>query len=212
MRALGRPQKGFDLASERGIIHFHLNGRDDPDISWNLFSTDNLHDISSDQLLRRDLGEFALTHALGSGGKHVLEAFHECFGLGLLQEGDDSGDEDDDDEDESEIEVGKVACRLHDIGDDAENGADPQQNGEPVGDFLEEANPAWRFFLLRQFVVALFLVPSQGSSSGHSRFDVGAESAEQFLEGDFVLVHALDFVCLFIHLALLEFLLILGEF
>jgi hypothetical protein len=27
-----------------------------------------------------------------------------------------------------------------------------------------------------------------------------------------VLVHALDFVCLFIHLALLEFLLILGEF
>ena len=211
MRALRRPQQRLDLASQRRVVHFHLNGSDNPDISGHLFAADNLDDVSADQLFCRDLGEFAVTHALGGGGEHVFETLHEGFGLRLLQKSDDPRDEDDDDQHEGEIEVGQVAFGLNDVGDDAEDGADPQQDGEPVGDFLEEADPTWRFLLFGELVVSFLLVPPLCAFSGHARFDVSPEPREQLLQRDFVFVHALDLVRFAIHLPFLQCLLIFRQ-
>lgn len=72
------------------------------------------------------MSHLSIPDASGTGRKHIFEALHECFRGRLLKESDDSSDEDDNNEYEGEIEIGLVTIGLHDVSDDAEDGADPQ--------------------------------------------------------------------------------------
>lgn len=65
---------------------------------------------------------------------------------------------------------------MDDVGDDAEDGAYPEHDGEPVGQFLQESYPGGSLLLLWEFVVAFLKVASEGGLSSESGFQVDAES------------------------------------
>lgn len=210
VRAFWGAKQWFNFSGEWRVVHFHLDGRYNSQVGGHFLSTDNFHDISPDQFLSGQLGQFAISEALGDRGEHILESLHEGLGLCLLAEGDDSGDEDDDDEHEGEIEIGEVAEGLHDVCDDAEDGADPQHDGEPVCDLLQETDPPRGLLLLRQLVVTLFRVTLYRCLRPHAGLQTGPEAVDQFLHGDLVLIHALDLSSLLVGLAFLEVLFVFG--
>lgn len=208
MGAFGGPQQRLHLSRKWRVVHLHLTTRNDPQISRNFLSTDNLHNVSPDQLLSRQLGQLPIPETLGDRRQHVLESLHQRLGLRLLREGDDAGDEDDDDQHEREVEVGQVAGGLDDVGDDAEDGAHPEHNGEPVCDLLQESYPGWRFLLLGELVVTLLCVAAHCCLGAHAVLQTSPEAVHQLLQRDLVLIHALDLPRLLLRLPLLKLLLI----
>jgi hypothetical protein len=51
VRAFWGAEQWFHFSSEWRVVDFHLNRRDNPQVSGHFLSTDNLHDISPHQLL-----------------------------------------------------------------------------------------------------------------------------------------------------------------
>ena len=97
---------------------------------------------------------------------------------------------------------------MDDESDHTKDRADPQHDGEPVSDFLKEANPSGGFLLFWKLVVTFLQISSGGCFSCQTSLEVSSESIAELLHGDLVLVHSLNFSCFLVHLAGLSFFLI----
>ena len=125
-------------------------------------------------------------------GHHAGKGLHDLGGLGLLVVGEDAGNNDDHGEDDAEVQV--VIRRLlqrgglDGVGEEAEEGAQPEQHGNAAKQRLEELDPLRGGGGRGEAVEPIPLLVGLGLGLGEPRLRVAVVAAVQLLHRDLVVV------------------------
>lgn len=189
MGAVSFTEEKVRLSREGGVIDLEFSGLDDSDISGDLVSGTEFDDVSWDELGSIDLDLLAVSDGGALRWEEVFEGVHEGVRLGGLHVGDGSRQENDDEEHDGEVDVGETLGGGEEIGHDTEASSDPEHDGEPVGDFFEEEDPAWGFLAFWEGVISEFEISPFGFSLCESVILIRVESFHEFFDFDFVVIH-----------------------
>ena len=84
--------------------------------------------------------------------------------------------------------LGRDPSSLDGVGEEAEDGAEPEEHGEPAEEVLRELDPLWRGWGRREGVGPVALAVGLGLRLGQARLQVGAQALAQLRERDAVRV------------------------
>lgn len=143
------------------VTHLEVPGFDDTDVSGDSVSELDLDDIAQHEVLGAQSQLLALTDDGGELRDHVLEGLHDLGALGLLVVREDTGHDDDGGKYNTQVKivVGRLIAgtRLDGVGDEAQDGADPQQQRKATKEIFTELDPFRSLFGRRQRVRAIAL-------------------------------------------------------
>lgn len=147
--------------SQLSETHLEVPGFDNTDVSGDSVSELHLDHVSKDQVLGAQRQLLALTDDGGELRNHVLEGLHDFGALGLLVVREDTGHDDDGGKYNTQVKivVGRLIAgtRLDGVGDEAQDGADPQQQREATEQIFTELDPFRGLFGRRQRIRAIAL-------------------------------------------------------
>lgn len=156
MSLVGLLKDLLSLAGQGRVVDLKFVALVQDDISGDAVSTLKLNNVTGHKFVSFSGFPDAVTADLTFLGDEVLEVIHEGGSLGGLRVGEDAGDEHDDSEHDAQVEVGLVGLvLLEPVGDKAEDGTEPEEEGEKAGLLLEEDDPGGGPASLRQLVETL---------------------------------------------------------
>merc|ERR1719431_192905 len=125
---------GLGLASEGGVVHLESSALDDPQVSRTPVTELDFHDVSKGQLLSLHCDLLSIPSCYSILGNQVLESLHDLGRLGFLVVGEDARDGDDSRKYNAKVEViirgFLVVCCLDGVGQEAEDGTKPEEQGK----------------------------------------------------------------------------------
>lgn len=140
--ALRGARLGLGLPGERRVVHLAALSEQQPDVCGNLVPSFNLHYVPDHQLLCRNDLLLRIAKDKRLLRDHLTEAGHDVGTLGLLVVSKDARQQDDQDEHGAQVHAvqgrGLVAGILNSKSDPAQDGAHPQEEGEPPHHLLQE--------------------------------------------------------------------------
>jgi len=120
----------FGLSGKRRVVDFHSGRLDDSDVGGDSVTTFDGNDISNDEVLGVDALGDASSGDAGHIGNQVLERVHNVASFSLLKVRENTGDDDDGGQYDTQVEIifhgVGIAARLYRVGDEAQNGTNPE--------------------------------------------------------------------------------------
>merc|ERR1719422_138525 len=122
------------FSSKGRVVNLELSGFNDSEISRNSVSKLHLDNVSESKFSGRYSDFLTVTSGKSILGNKILERLHDLGRFGLLIVGEDTSDSDDSGQDDAQVQVViwrlLVGGGLDTVGDEAENGSEPEQTGE----------------------------------------------------------------------------------
>jgi len=145
VRELGRSRLRLGFARQRAIVHLESACLDDPDVGRYPVAELYVDDVAQHEILRSESELLTLPDHSGELRHHVFERLHDLARLALLIVREYTRDYYDRRENDAQVEIVVVwilaGRRLDRVRDEAENRADPQQEGETAKQILAEFYP-----------------------------------------------------------------------
>merc|ERR1719322_1135373 len=183
---------GLGFSSEGRIVNLELSGFNNSEICRNSVSKLHLDNVSESEFSGGDSDFLTVTSGKSILGNKILERLHDLGRLGLLIVGEDTSDSDDSSQDNTQVQVViwrlLVGGGLDTVGDEAENGSEPEQTGESRKEILTEFDPFWSCGGRGQLVQTMFGNTSLGLGSGQTIGNVGSKPLAQLVKLDLVYI------------------------
>ncbi len=164
---LGRSSLRLRLTRQRRVVDLEAVGLEYSNISGYSIAKLDLNNVAHYQVLSLDGSLLSVADHDGLLGHHVLERLHDARGLGLLEIGEAAGEKYDYGEGHAEPQIvfwRVIVGRFCDaVGNEAQDGADPEQERKAAEHCLAEFDPFGSGFGRRESVGSVTLQHLFGS-------------------------------------------------
>jgi hypothetical protein len=177
------------LTSEGSVIDLHLVGLEDDDIARDVLATLELDEVTRHHVSSLNLSGSAVSNDRTHGRDEVLELSHHLSGLGGLHVGEDTSGKGDTGEytTQEEVILGGLVF-LDSIGNETEDGTEPQKEREETSQLLGEEAVPRKLFLFLELIEAIRFKGFSNCGIGQTLFLIGVVSLAESIDTDSVVV------------------------